>query len=137
MSIQELSDAIAIAEKATHKVPESLRPAAFQTILQELLRRGRPENPAPPAIVRKSTRKLDGLATGSGTTARLLALADEGVFAEQRSLSEIRQFLAERGFRYSLEALGTPLTRLVRRKSLRRVRVGDGGGKKTWRYSNY
>jgi hypothetical protein len=65
-----------------------------------------------------------------------MALVEEGIFLEQRSLSQIRQTLAERGFHYTLEELATPLTRLVRRKHLRRVRVSDGG-KKTWRYSTF
>jgi hypothetical protein len=135
MSIQELSDAIAKAEKATQRVPDPLRPLAFQAILQELLQRGRAA--APTAVEKEPTpRRSPASASGSGTTARVLALADEGAFAEQRSLSEIRQILAERGFHYTLEELGTPLTRLVRQKRLRRIRSGEGG-KKVWRYSNY
>lgn len=137
MSTQELSEAIAKADKATQKLPESLRLIAFQTVLQELLQRGRIGMQSPPATEKPaSSRKSASPAAGSGTTARLTALVEEGVFAEQRSLSDIRQILAERGFHYKLEELATPLTRLVRRKHLRRVRVSDGG-KKTWRYSNF
>jgi len=136
MSMEELADAIAKAEKVTQKVPEALRPGAFQTVLQELLRRGRSGDMVTATASRRSSRKANSGTTGTGTNARLLALADEGVFGEQRSLSEIRQLLAERGFHYSPEELGTPLTRLVRGRRLRRVRVADGG-KKTWRYSNY
>lgn len=137
MSTQDFSEALAKAEKLTQKVSDSLRPVAFQTILQELLRRERETSgQSTGATERSGRRRTAPLGTGSGTTARLMALVAEGVFAEQRSLSEIRQVLAERGFHYRLEELATPLTRLVRRKHLRRVRVPEGG-KKTWRYSNF
>jgi len=50
--------------------------------------------------------------------------------------AEIRQTLLQNGWHYQLADLGTPLTRLVRRKLLRRTQVTDGG-KKIWKYSNY
>ena len=136
MSTEEISEAITQAQKITQKVPEALRPWAFQTVLNELLQRAREKGAVPRDTERKSARKSAASAGGSGTTARLLGLAEEGVFVEQRSLSEIRQILGEKGFHYSLEELGTPLTRMVRRRHLRRVRVAEGG-KKVWRYSNY
>ena len=71
----------------------------------------------------------------SGTTGRLMALIAEGVFAEPRTLAEVRQVLSEKGWRYSPEDLGTPLTRLVQRKLLRRTLVQQGR-KRTWRYSD-
>jgi hypothetical protein len=61
---------------------------------------------------------------------------DEGVFGQQRSLGEIKRILSERGWHYRLEELGTPLTRLVRKRQLRRTQVMEGG-KKIWKYSNY
>jgi hypothetical protein len=136
MSTEDISEAITKAEKITQKVAEALRPWAFQTVLNELLQRGREKGAVPRDAERKSARKGAASTGGSGTTARLLGLAEEGVFVEQRSLSEIRQILGEKGFHYSLEELGTPLTRMVRRRDLRRVRVAEGG-KKIWRYSNY
>ena len=76
------------------------------------------------------------MASATGTMGRLISLIDEGVFNEQRSLAEIRQALAERGWHYGLVDLETPVMRLVQRRRLRRVRVSEGG-KKIWRYSNH
>jgi hypothetical protein len=109
--------------------------AAFQTILSHLLQKalgsglvGSARGLGPS----NKKRRLGG--TGAtGTTARLLNLIDEGVFARSRSLSEIRQALSERGWQYQPEDLGTPLTRLVQRGYLRRTQEPDGG-KKLWKY---
>jgi hypothetical protein len=115
----------------------SLKVAAFQTILQELLQRQRgvsgaaTASPAPAQTNRKRSSSLS-----SGTTGRIEGLIADGIFGQQRSLTEIRQILAEHGWHYAPEDLGTPLARLVQRKRLRRVRVAESG-KKTWRYSNY
>ena len=61
-------------------------------------------------------------------------LMDDGFFAQPQSLKEIRERLAESGFHYRLEDLGTPLTRLVQRKRLRRSQFVVRG-KKIWKYS--
>jgi hypothetical protein len=113
--------------------------AAYQTILAHFLRlelgRGRSEaDGKPPA--KAPTKERAAEARGNGTTARLLSLVQEGLFCQQRSLAEIRQTLSEKGWHYKLEDLGTPVTRLVRRKYLRRTQVMDGG-KTVWKYSNY
>ena len=138
METDDLASAVAKAEKAVQKVSEPLRVAAFQTVLQELLRRGRggSDSEATSGTRTKASQKKSAAQSGTGTTGRLLGLVEEGVFNEQRSLSEIKQILSERGWHYSLEELGTPVTRLVQRRRLRRVRVAEGG-KKLWRYSNY
>jgi hypothetical protein len=62
-----------------------------------------------------------------------MGLVDEGVFAQSRSLAEIRRALSERGWQYQPEDLGTPLTRLVQRGYLKRTQETDGG-KKLWKY---
>ena len=81
-------------------------------------------------------KKKPGARVSSGTTSRLHSLVTEGVFEQQRSLAEIRQILAERGWHYRLEDLGTPVMRIVRQKQLRRTQVTEGR-KKIWKYSNY
>jgi hypothetical protein len=114
-----------------------LKTAAFQTILSHLIQEelsvtsdginadsGR-------AAQRKRSESRPG-----GTTSRLLSLLEEGFFDQPRSLAEIKQDLAEKGFHYRLEDIGTPLARLVRRRHLRRSQA-TVGRKKVWRYSNY
>jgi hypothetical protein len=128
------------AEAAVQGLPDGPRKtAAYQTILAHFLGLelggNRPE--ADGALTAKTSAREKGAeARGSGTTARLLSLVQEGLFRQQRSLAEIRQTLSEKGWHYKLEDLGTPATRLVRRKYLRRTQVVDGG-KTIWKYSNY
>jgi hypothetical protein len=114
-----------------------MKTAAFQTILSQLVQRAlsidaREINAASGRAAKKGKNEP----RSSGTTGRLLSLIDEGFFDQPRSLAEIKQVLAEKGFHYRLEDLGTPLTRLVQRRHLRRNQAALGG-KKVWRYSNY
>lgn len=127
------------AENAVAEMPDgALKTAAFQTILTQLLQsefaHSSQASLRSPGI-KASVRKKNG-SGAEGTTGRLISLIDEGIFAQQRSLAEIRQLLSERGWHYRLEDLGTPFTRLVRRRLLRRVQAAEGG-KKIWKYSNY
>jgi hypothetical protein len=132
MKGEEIIRARKAAEASVADMPEGdLKVAAFQTILSQLLQQGRELLDAGPIARPKERRKAP-----SGTTSRLISLIDEGVFAERRSLTAIREILAQRGWHYRLEDLGTPLTRLVRRKHLRRIQVTESG-KKLWHYSNY
>ncbi len=71
----------------------------------------------------------------SSCSGRMLALRDDGFFAAQRSISEIRMELAKHGWHYPLTTLSGRLQALVQRRHLRREKVKDGR-KKAWRYSN-
>ena len=140
MEIERLISARRRAEAAVRDMADGqLKNTAFATILahelQELLlsRQVTSLSPARERIPKKgSWQKRDG------TTARLLGLVEEGFFGQPRSLGEIRSALAERGWHYQVEALGTPVTRLVqsKHKYLRRTQVSEGA-KKIWKYSNY
>jgi hypothetical protein len=111
-----------------------LRTRTYQTILAQLVRhalsadkRAQGFDQIPQALVG---------AKATGTTSRILNLIDESFFAQPQSLKEIREKLAESGFHYRLEDLGTPITRLVQRKRLRRSQFVVRG-KKIWKYSNH
>lgn len=132
-----MKDAIVIARKraedAVADMPEGpLKIAAFQTILSSLLTAGPPSKPAEKAEM-SAPKKTKA---AGGTTGRIQELASEGFFNEQRSLGDVQQALAARGFHYPQENLGTPMMRLVRNKFLRRVQI-NAGGKRIWGYSNY
>ena len=71
----------------------------------------------------------------SSCSGRMLALRDDGFFAAQRSISDIRMELAKRGWHYPLTTLSGRLQALVQQRELRREKVKDGR-KKAWRYSN-
>jgi hypothetical protein len=136
-------EVIVAARKAAELAVEDmssgpLKTAAFQTILTQLLQRETMATDVEPAMSQLGKtfgRRKSGGQRVSGTTSRLVSLIEDGIFRQQRSLAEVRQLLSERGWHYQLEDLGTPITRLVRRKLLRRTQVSDGG-KRTWRYSN-
>jgi hypothetical protein len=72
---------------------------------------------------------------GNSCSSRILALREDGFFAAQRTISEIRSELATRGWHYPLTTLSGVLQTLVQRRHLRREKVKDGK-KKVWRYSN-
>jgi len=130
------------AEAAVKDMPEGdLKNTAFATILAHRLGQGTapvPPSPSPTRTKARSATNKAGAPRREGTTARLLRLVEEGFFAQPRSLADIKAALAERGWHYQVESLGTPVTRLVqsKHKYLRRTQIAEGG-KKIWKYSNY
>lgn len=122
---------------------EGLKIAAFQTILSSLLQgQGREPQPRSQSQKESASHGVRGELTvptkkgKAGTTSRLIAMVHSGFFSQPKSLAEIQQGLAERGYHYPLTHLGTPLRRLVRAQALRRAQA-TSGGKKVWRYSQY
>jgi len=141
MLAKNLFDARKLAESAVADMADGpLKTAAFETILEHLLgeslEKERAQLAMPPAQrgVPKGSKPADGSPTG--TSGRIMSLADDSFFTVQRSLAEIQAGLAERGWHYEQNNLSTPLARLVRRKLLRRTQVVDGS-KKVWKYSIY
>jgi hypothetical protein len=139
MRLEDLLEARKLAEASVAGMPDDdLKVAAFQTILASLLERSferfSPEAAAP---AKKGATSATNVKKGeSGPRGRILSLATDGFFAQPRSLPEIQEALAQRGWHYPQQNLGTPLTRLVRDHSLRRLRASDGT-KKLWKYSMY
>lgn len=136
---QSLIQVRKLAEEAVADMPVGdLKVAAFQTILRSLLEQGMsidsPRMPTPAKQQVAPEPKVASKATKNGTTSKIMELASEGFFKEQRSLADIQKALEARGWYYAQENLGTPLTRLTRKKALRRVGVLDGS-KRIWKYS--
>ncbi|HWX56420.1 MAG TPA: hypothetical protein VN176_17680 [Verrucomicrobiae bacterium] len=134
------NESIVAARKAAELAVEGmsngpLKIAAFQTILAQLLQREVSSSQLEGRESEAAKKKAVGPRV-QGTTGRLMTLIEDGVFKQQRSLAEIRNILSEKGWYYQLEDLGTPVTRLVRRKYLRRTQVAEGG-KRIWKYSDY
>jgi hypothetical protein len=141
MELKFLVSARKKAESAVADMSDTtLKVAAFQTILSRLLEVAReqdlPRESTGTALPTATRRRGPGDFLPAGTSSRILSLAEDGFFREQRSLAEIQTGLAERGWHYDQNNLSTPLARLVRRKVLRRTQVADGS-KKLWRYSIY
>jgi hypothetical protein len=128
-------DLVSIRKKAEEAVADMaegpLKLRAFELILQSLLCSAVPdrgaqgvERPAQPVAVEPP----------SSIAERIGLLANEGFFAQPRSLGEIQESLAQHGWHYPLNNLSTPLIRLVRQRSLRRIQLA-AGKKRLWKYS--
>lgn len=139
MEMETLVTARKTAESAVAEMPEGpLKIAAFETILRKLLDTSSQLERLTDRRGSQSTSDRRAVKSGnaSGTTSRITSLVDEGFFSQQRSLAEIQGALAERGWHYDQNFLSTPVTRLVRRRVLRRTQVTEGT-KKIWKYSIY
>jgi hypothetical protein len=119
-------------------MPEGeLKVKAFEVILNNLLRSGEDETavgPAAPAVISPRKGMPTARAAAASTRDRILVLKAEGFFSKSRTIGEVRDQLATRGWLYPLSSLSGPL-QLLASDELRRQKVSDGG-KKVWKYSN-
>lgn len=141
MQDKTLVDARRKAEKAVGDMPDGeLKLKAFEVILGRLL------SDAPTGLAKRGpagrsrvgrvgeSRNRPGLSPmRSSAAGRIVALRDEGFFAEERSISEIRDGLRGQGWVYPLTSLSGPLQDLVRKRELRRAQV-PRGKKKVFKY---
>jgi len=66
-----------------------------------------------------------------GPTSYLRTLIDEGFFNDKRTIADVKKYLEGQGHFYRQEDLSPVLLRLVRSRSLRRIKEG-----KIWKYVN-
>jgi hypothetical protein len=83
---------------------------------------------ARPAQKRKAGKKGGGKAK-SGPTGLIAQLGDEGYFKAKRTIGEIRKKLEEGGHIYPLTSISPILTRLTKRRVLRRLKENN-----VWKY---
>ena len=138
MQLQKLKELRRRAEQATSDMPDGdLKLKAFEVILDNLLR-GREdetgEGASPAASATPPRRQPASRVVATSIWDRILVLKAENYFAKLRTIGEVREQLASRGWHYPSTALSGPLQQLVQHE-LRRQRVSDGG-KKFWKYSN-
>jgi hypothetical protein len=137
------------AEKAVAAVKDAeLRRVAFERILNDLLAReaddfsaqqssppskakSRPRAPAPEAsrAPRSTTR--------GGPMGYVEELLSDGFFKKQKTISEVKAELGNRGHHIPLTSLSGPLQKLCQKKRLRRQKLDGTGGKKTFGYSEW
>jgi hypothetical protein len=139
MELQKLKELRKRAQQATSDMPDGeLKMKAFEVILNNLLR-GREDEPeaesALPGGVNARKRTAAVRSVPTTTRERILVLKAEDFLAKLRTIGEVREQLASRGWHYPLTSLSGPLQRLVQDGELRRQRVSDGGTK-VWKYSN-
>lgn len=133
-------DLVHLVRRAEHVVAsvesDALRPVAFSEVLRFLLVEGARSQGAstrrPALVARTTSQPRKGAA---GTAGRILSLRDEGFFEKPKTISETQAELRTRGFPYPVEALSTPLVRLVRQRALRRLERRDGA-KRVFEYCN-
>jgi hypothetical protein len=135
MNTHELIAARKKAEESVADMQDGpLKEKAFEVILESLLSQAslRSSTEAEPE---QGNRKRHKASRPTTTLAdRIAQLAEEGFFGEPRGLSELQAKLAEHGWHYPQQNLSTPLIRLVRKRTLRRLQASEGG-KKVWKYS--
>jgi hypothetical protein len=128
-------DLVSLRRKAEEAVADMadgpLKIKAFEMILGSLLAAPSQQH-EPQSLVRAVQPPPNESPSSIG--ARISLLADEGFFAQPRSLGEIQDGLAAHGWHYPQNNLSTPLVRLVRQRRLRRLQLAEGN-KKVWKYS--
>jgi hypothetical protein len=82
---------------------------------------------------KKSSSSSSGSKTkkSGGPTSLVGELADEGYFKQKRTLGDIQKKLEERGHIYAQTSISPVLTRLTRKRTIRRIKE-----KKGWVYVN-
>src|SRR5205823_4882300 len=99
-------------KQAEHAVADmadnELKTAAFEVILRELMHES-DGGSADPGLVAKGSSPAGPSKPKGSLARRIMTLAGEGFFFEQRSLSEVQEKLAEHGWHYAQPNLSTPL----------------------------
>jgi hypothetical protein len=132
------------AEKAVQGVTDpELKRIAFQKILDDLIqgrnpeRRGTAKQPKKKRTRRPLRPSGKGSTSRRGTMAYIQELVEEGFFKKQKTISDLKAELENRGHHIPLTSLSGPLQQLVRSRVLRRQRSDGSEGKKTYLYSNW
>ena len=87
--------------------------------------------------VKKKAKKKKKKASGgvsknqAGPTSLITELAEEGYFKTKRTLKDIQKKLEERGHIYAITSISPTLTKLTRRRTIRRLKEN-----KVWVYVN-
>ena len=148
------SELVAQAESAVSAVKDAeLRRVAFEKVLDDLLAssssatqnaapnrgargieaRGAGHNRTKVKVLKGESKSVRG-----GTSAYIGELIDEDFFSKQKTISEVKAELGNRGHHIPLTSLSGPLQRLCQSKKLRRQKTADGDGKKkAFAYSNW
>jgi hypothetical protein len=135
-----LIEARKTAERAVSDMSDqALKLKAFEVILARLLAQHQKEDLGPkqdpkqrraPNLVNVAGRSSENSKRG-----RILRLRENGFFEQQRTITELRDELRNRGWIYQLPSLSGPLQQLVQQGALRRALVNDGK-KKIYKYVN-
>jgi hypothetical protein len=146
------AELVAQAEHAVTAVKDAeLRRVAFERVLSDLLTggRGRPSVDvahaessvsvrAAGAKPRRRKASVSRVGTKRGGPQQYIEdLAAEGFFKIQKTISEVKAELENRGHHIPLTSLSGPLQKLCQKKTLRRQKIDADGKKKTYGYSRW
>ena len=142
------AELVAQAEQAVAGVKDAeLRRVAFERVLDDLLSGKRDQPAGAPKIVKEAPRRPPVVASEpgkarrstkrSGPQAYVEEMVSDGFFKKQKTISEVKAELGNRGHHIALTSLSGPLQKLCQKKVLRRQKIDGSGGKKTFGYSNW
>jgi hypothetical protein len=137
MAQTDIQSARRQAEDAVADMPAGeLKVKAFEVILAHLLGATTTAADSPPVSKRsaKVKRVAEVLHAANSCTGRIMLLKNQGFFAEQRTIRDVRDELARHGWHYPASTLSGKLQTLVQRRELRRIRVKEGN-RDIWKYS--
>lgn len=141
MGPKKLVDMRRQAEEAVSDMPDGeLKLKAFEVILNSLLQGqertadGEGSTSAIPVQERKK-RQANRAGTPTSKVERILVFKSESFFEKLRTIGEVREHLATRGWHYPVTALSGPMQELVQRRELRRQKMPEGK-RKVWKYCN-
>lgn len=73
-----------------------------------------------------SSKRATGTKQRKGPQQLMAELASEGWFKSKRTIGDVQKKLEEKGHIYAMESLSTPLLRLTRNRTLRRIKDKSG-----------
>jgi hypothetical protein len=140
--IEELQKKIESAQEAVSTLTdESLKVAAFQTVLQWLLATDAPTGTANEKVETKKPNPAEPkekVQQPRGPKGRVEELINDGFFSEKRTIGDVKEALEAHGWFHKVEDLNPTLLRLLKEKKLRRIKEPENeGGKLIWRYSKW
>jgi hypothetical protein len=143
------ADLVAQAEQAVSGVKDAeLRRVAFERVLDDLLAGGR-GGAGHPGESSKSRKHAGHSSKGGelpasrsprargGPQAYVEELVSDGFFKKQKTISDVKAELGNRGHHVALTSLSGPLQKLCVRRALRRQKIEGPGGKKAYGYSDW
>lgn len=139
---KDYSEIVAQAEKAVTSVKDpELRRVAFQKVLEDLLQEG--TSVTTTTTNKPKAKKLAGPSSGSrknakgGVNSYIDELVTEGFFKKQKTISELKAELENRGHHIPMTSLSGPLQRKCQQRVLRRQKIKTSEKKQTFGYSNW
>lgn len=137
---KDYAQLVDLANKAVSSVKDpELKRIAFQKVLEDLMSNG-PAKQAPTSQAKplNPQRGKPAPKKAVGPQAYIEELVEEGFFKKQKTISQVKSELENRGHHIPLTSMSGPMQKLCQRRVLRRQKIaGDGKQKQAFGYSNW